>query len=522
MIDLRHYQAGSTPAVIEYFKKQKNKHPIVAMPTGSGKTYSIADLIQYCRKQWNVKVVVLSHVKEILEQNYDSLSEYLDEEVSLNSSMLGRREIGNITVAGIQSVYRNPELFNGHNLIIVDEAHRISVEEGTMYEQFFKGIGKFICVGFTATPYRLGTGYIFGKHADTFFDDVCYDWTDPEHFLQLIAEEWLCPHTYIPTSLNMDISDINLKGGEYNDKQLSDKFDRQAVTNAAIAEIMAKGQDRNKWMIFAIDTKHAEHIAEVLIRNGIPTAVVHSKMHEIGFDRNKTVKGVKDGKYRAVVNVNILTTGFDDRDIDLIAMLRPTNSPVLHVQALGRGSRTHPSKKNCLVLDFAGNTARLGPIHDPIIRIKGKGKEGGDPIMKTCPKCEMEMAPAIRVCPFCDHEFKFEHGLSPTAETYDQIEDGGTHWLPVHRVEYSKNVKPGSPTSVKVTYHCGTRKISDFICIEHRGFAKHKADHWVKFRGGIPCVNADELMRQVEQLKKPTEISVQKKGKYYMVKDVKF
>jgi DNA repair protein RadD len=217
-----------------------------------------------------------------------------------------------------------------------------------------------------------------------------------------------------------------------------------------------------------------------------------------------------------------LTTGFDEPGIDMIVLLRPTCSPVFHVQTLGRGGRIDPSKTNCLVLDFAGNTERLGPINNVVVNKKSKGKEGGDPITKTCPECNSILPPAVKFCPDCNYEFLFAHGLSATAANYDIIEDGDTHWLPVDRVSYDKHVNIGTPTSVKVTYHCGNKKISEWVCIQHQGFAKHKADHWVKYRGGIPCNNADDLILQSSHLKTPSVISVQKKGKYYMVKDAKF
>jgi DNA repair protein RadD len=245
-------------------------------------------------------------------------------------------------------------------------------------------------------------------------------------------------------------------------------------------------------------------------------------MKDSGFDRNRTVEGFKDGKYQCVVNVNILTTGFDEPGIDLIAMLRPTQSPVLHVQSLGRGSRVQEDKDNCLVLDFAGNTARLGPINNVLVKVKGKAGEGGDPITKTCPDCDEILPPAVKLCPVCSHEFLFRHNISETAFDIDVIEDGRARWCPVDSVSYDKAVKFGNPTTVKVTYHIGGRSVSEWVCLEHKGFAKHKADHWVKFRGGLPCSTADDLLLQQSKIKVPDEILVERKGKYHVIKDANF
>jgi len=521
-IKLRHYQAESTPLVEKYLAKHPMKHPLVALPTGAGKTYCIADLIQSLRARGE-KILVLSHVKEILEQNYKAIKTYLpSESVGVNSSMLKRREIKSITVAGIQSVYNDARKFKRFKYVIIDEAHLISVREESMYAKFFAGIGEHSRIGFTGTPFRLGTGKIYGASEETAFSRLVCDWTKTDKFNRLIEEGYLCKLTTKRTELEMDTSAVKMTAGDFNEKSLSDAFDRESVTNAAIKEIMTAGAHRNKWMIFAIDITHAEHIAEVLIRNGIPTALVHSKMKDSGFDRGRSIQDYKDGKYKCVVNVNILTTGFDDPGIDLIACLRPTHSPVLHVQSLGRGSRTKEGKKDCLVLDFAGNTARLGPINNPLVKVAGKGKGGGEPITKVCPDCDSILAPAVKFCPDCNYEFKFEHGLSALSSNYDVIEDGKPHWIKVAKVDYELNSKFGAPSSVKVTYTCGNKSVSEFICLEHKGFAKQKADHWVRYRGGDRCNTAADLIAQKDKIRQPQEVLVQKKGKYYVVNNASF
>lgn len=522
MIKLRPYQQSCTPAVIKYIRENPGRHPVVALPTGSGKTLCIADLIKFCTNKWGIKVLVLSHVKEILEQNHKSLENYLGCKVALNSSMLKRREVGNITVAGIQSVYKNPDPFKDVKLVIIDEAHLVSTAQNTMYQKFLSGIPKYVCVGFTATPFRLGTGYIYGPSDDAMFDDVCYDWSSSDNFVKLIEDGYLCKLTTKRTDLEMDTSNIKLVAGDYNEKQLAAEFDRDAVTNQAIKEIIAAGKNRKKWLIFAIDINHAEHIAEVLIRNGIPTAPIHSKMEKSGFSRQQSMAGFANGRFRCVVNVNILTTGFDDPEIDLIALLRPTTSPVLHVQTLGRGSRVSPGKTDCLVLDFAGNTMRLGPINDVVgVTKKGKGKEGDAPC-KICKECGSVIPAATRVCPDCNYKFLFEHGLSATPAEETIIEENRPVWLTVNDVIYSIHSNYGMTSSVKVSYVCGKTIVNEWICVEHSGYAKAKADHWIRYRGGKPCSYVDNLMEQSETLKKPKKILVTKKQKYMVVADSQF
>jgi len=521
MIKLRPYQAESTPKIISYIKSNPGKHPVVAYPTGSGKSYCIADLIQYCVSKWGVKVLVLSHVKEILEQNYEAIERYTGYSIGINSAMLSRREVMDVTVAGIQSVYKSPDLFKEFRLVIIDEAHLISTENKTMYQQLFNGLEKFTAVGFTATPFRSDTGYIYGDDDSTMFDAIVCNYTSVGRFNRLIKDGYLAKLTTKRTKLEMDTSGIRMVAGDFSEKQLSDKFDRDAITQSAIKEIIAAGKNRKQWLIFAIDIIHAEHIAEVLLRNGISAAPVHSKMKDIGLDRDKILKDYKDGKYKCLVNVNILTTGFDAPGVDLIAMLRPTNSPNLHVQTLGRGSRISTDKTECLVLDFAGNTNRLGPINNVLVKQKGKGKGGGEPITKTCPGCESILPPALKLCPDCGHEFQFEHGLKSEATNQYIIEDGEHKWLEVDGVTYVEHKKFGAPSSVKVTYICGSLTIAEWICIEHKGYAKNKADHWVKMRGGTPCSTAKELIDQYKMLTVPVKILVKASGKYHTIKETK-
>lgn len=519
-INLRHYQAGTTPALATYIFTKPGKNPIVALPTGSGKSYGMADFVQWAVDR-GAKVLLLSHVKEILEQNEKSIKEYTGLPVAVYSASMGRKEVGPITVGGIQSVFRQKELFEDFDFVVIDECHRVSYDPDSMYRKLLNDHPGTV-IGFTATYYRLGTGYIYGKDKEHLFDDVCYDWTSKEKFVQLINEGWLTKLVAEGTSYKMDAEDVRVTGGDFNIKDLSEKYDREAVTNSILHEILQKGKDRKQWLLFAIDMDHADHIAEWLNRNGISTIVVHSRMHEYGFDRDKVVADIKKSKYRCVVNVDILTTGFDHPGIDLIGLLRLTQSPTLHVQMLGRGSRIEDGKLDCLVLDFAGNLERLGPINDPLIKIKGKGKGGGEPIMKECPKCNLMVHAAVRQCERCGYKFPREHGLRINPSNAHVIDSGEPTWVIVDDITYHYNPNPGRPATLQVVYHCGSRQIKEHICLEHRGFARQKAHHWIKFRGGTPTATVAEFMPQTENLKKAIRIRVEKNGKYFNITESVF
>lgn len=518
MFDLRPYQEPIADRVFDYIRNTGN-HPLVAMPTGSGKTVVLADIVEKAVKRWpDTHILILSHVKEILQQDYDSLKFHTGMDIGLYSVGLDKKELKQVTVAGIQSVFRKPELFRKYKLIIIDECHLIPPGDSTMYRRFFKGLNNPRYFGLTATPFRLGTGLIYGEK-NSIFTDMIVDLTSKEKFVKLIDDGYLCKLTTKATELALDTEGIKTVGGDFDNKEMSQKFDVRDITKQAIAEIIAKGHDRKKWLLFAIDIEHAEHIAEELANNDVPTMVVHSKME---FDRTVVINHYKRGTFRAVVNVNVLTTGFDDPEIDLIALLRPTRSPVIHVQTIGRGLRIAEGKSNCLVLDFAGNTERLGPINDIQIKKKGKGRAGGEPITKVCPTCNEILPPAVRYCPECGHKFEFKTALQGTATERDVISTKEPVWHNVTDVEYKVHRKAGSPKMVRVIYQCGLRAFNEYVCVEHKGYAGHRAKHWLTFRGMNDSQDAEWVVEHSYQLNKPNRIRVDTSGKYAQILDYSF
>lgn len=512
---LRDYQAKGGE-VLQKYLKYPHRHPLFAIPTGGGKTIMIADAIKVIKAHNpQAKIVVLSHVMEILDQNRSTIEEYLGRPVGVVSSGLGLNRISDVTIAGIQSVWRKADSFSKYEYAIIDEAHSISKEDGTMYDTFFSA-GKHQRIGYTATPFRLGDGYIFGANKQ--FTELAYDLTTAEAFVNLVQQGYLCPLVMKGTQLKLETDDLKIKAGDFSEKDMSNKFDKLSITNRAIEEIIERGADRKKWLIFAIDIDHAEHITEALLRKGIMSNVVHSKM---GDSRRRVINDYKTGKYRALVNVNVLTTGFDDPSIDLIALLRPTQSPVIHIQTIGRGLRVSDDKPNCLVLDFAGNVSRLGPINDVLIKEKGKGAKGGDPVMKECPACSTMCYTSVKVCPDCGHQFEFKALIQSEADDSRIIAKGEKEesFHKVTSVSYTKVTRVGSPSMVKVTYLCGAKIFNEWLCVEHTGYAKTKADHWIKFRGGVKCNTVDEVLGIAHTLKKARRIRVVKKGKYPVVEE---
>lgn len=503
------FQIAAINSILTYFQEGNKGNPLVVAPTGSGKSVIIACFCRLVLDKWlGQKILVVSHVKEILAQNYSAIKKQAkNNDIGLYSAGLKEKRIRSITVAGIHSIYNKPELFDDFNIIIVDECHAIPTGKNGMYNKFFNAVKKPI-IGFTATPFRLGTGYLhMGKNR--LFDDIVY--SIPIRKLQ--KEGYLCKLVSKGTKRKMNATGIKKQAGDYVLKELSMAFDREAITKDIIFELVRMKEKRKKWLAFAIDIKHAENITSELKEKGINCACVHSKMTG---SRDEIISDFKAGKYQCLVSVAVLTTGFDVPDIDLIALLRPTSSPNLHVQIIGRGLRVSEGKKDCIVLDFAGNLMRNGPIDAPIIKLKGKG--GGEPIMKECPNCWEIVHAAVRVCPACAAEFKFKHHLSAQAKEREIVTKD--HWHEIANITYFRHVGAKGIPMLKVSYFCGLRRFSEFICLEHPGYARYKAVHWWKTRSKTPApATAMLACEQSDTLNKPTKILVNEGGKYDSIKD---
>lgn len=556
-IVLRYYQQESIDNCISDLLAGFN--PVIGLPTGSGKSIvlcglaeSIVDIIDV-----NANILILSHVKEILEQNHAALEKYFyGMDIGLYSAGLDSKTIRKITVASIQTAQNCPEKFEHFTHVIIDEAHRVSFDNKTGYRKFINEIDAQ-AIGLTATPFRMKGGYIY-EGEDALFDKLSIDMTTGERFTKLIDEGYLSEIYSKKTVLTLDDKGIKTLGGDFASKDLSKKFDRENITEAAVLECIHFGKNYHHWLCFAIDIKHANNIAERFNAHGISAIAVHSNMS----DRDKAIKDFKSGKYRVLVNVDILTTGFDFPAIDMIIMLRHTKSPIIHVQTTGRGLRVlqdkeeynlnektgrleaieNSPKTHCLVLDFAGNTKRLGPINDVKVRKPGERSRKGEVFSKVCPECNIDNHLSAKVCCNCGFEFstkeKIEHEAAELElvrkkkkeekkkkkEAKEKIKVIG--WAKVKDVTYRKYEKHGKDLALIVDYNCGLIKHSEYVFIEGHGFSKHKANNWIDFRWNSTKISCPKTVEQCIQFQdyidKPTDILVDATGKFSKVVESKF
>ncbi len=516
MLQPRSYQIEAAHSVPNYFQTNSG-NPVIAMPTGTGKSVVIAMILQMVYHYWpSQRVMVLTHVKELIQQNYDKLMTlWPAAPAGVYSAGLNRKESNRrITFAGIGSVAKKAALFGHIDLVFIDEAHLVSPNDETLYQLFLAALKEvnpnLRVIGFTATPWRLGTGRIT---EDGIFTDVCFDITGMQAFNRLIAEGYLAPLIPRQTKMMLDIDGVHMRGGELIASELQHAVDKYEITQAALRETLELAHDRRHWLIFASGVEHACNIADMLNDMGIPTVAIHSKMGDA--QRDQAILDFKSGKYRAAVNNNVLTTGFDFPGIDCIVVLRPTASTVLWVQMLGRGTRPFEcaeyKKENCLVLDFAGNTRRLGPINDPVIPRKKGAKAGGKAPVKLCGSCATYNHASVTHCCYCGAEFSFQVKLKQTAAS-DELLRGDAPLVEVFKVDhitYSTHEKAGRPIMMKVTYYCGLRLFSEYVCIQHDGFAQRKARQWWRERSSAPFPESTEAaLVQTDTLTAATHLRI--------------
>lgn len=397
MIVLRDYQRKAVDAVFQYITTQEG-NPVVVAPTGSGKSILIATFISECLTYWpGTRMLLLTHQKELIEQDMAKLQSLApDVDMGVFSASLGEKDSSHdVTFASIQSIGKHTDLH--FDCIIIDECHLVNNNEDGLYRSFIDAMGCKV-IGFTATPYRLGQGRLVEDGS------LFSDYIETIGITELQKMGYLSRLTTKATANKLDTSKVGVAMGEYKQKELQDKVDVY-TTNEAVADEIAKDLDefdRHHCMVFCTGVQHAYHMASCLNARGIYTVCVEGSMSRD--EREEMLKEFTSGKARAITNCAVLTTGFDYPNVDCIAMMRPTLSPGLYSQILGRGLRIAEGKKNCLVLDFAGNVEKHGPINAVKPPTKHEKGNGVAP-MKVCPECLEVVAAMTRECPSCGHQF---------------------------------------------------------------------------------------------------------------------
>jgi DNA repair protein RadD len=517
MIELRDYQTDAIEQGLFKYYDDNDGNPLIILPTGSGKSLVIAAFLKRIfGENPQARVLILTHVQELIQQNYAELIRlWPDAPAGVNCAGLGKRDVHSKIVFGsIQSVHRRAYDLQRVDLVIVDEAHLIPNSADTMYRNFLETVGRINphmrVVGLTATPFRLGSGYLHeGKNA--LFSDISYEIS----VRTLIDRGFLVRPVTMAGGPEIDTSHVGTRNGDFIPAELARAAGDSRLTEQICDTIVEHGQGRRGWLVFGCGVEHSEQIASALRTRGVNCGTPKG-------ERAATIAAFKSQELRALSSMNVLTTGFNAPHVDLIALARPTKSTGLYVQMVGRGLRPLPGKTDCLVLDFGSNIERHGTIDMP--KVRTPKKTGGPAPTRTCPDCGTTCPAAAAFCPQCG--LIFERSGPELTERHAEltiINPSTPQWLPVSAVGYSKHNKPGKPPSLRVTYTCGdypyNTTYSEWITLQHDGYARQKAIAWWRRRGPeVPVPESiDEALMMVLHLKDPTEICVEPDGRFFKI-----
>lgn len=518
MVELRPYQTEAVQAIYTYFAT-KQGNPLIVLPTGAGKSLTLAAFVKGAIEAYpTTRIIVLTHVKELIEQDAQAIIRYWpDAPIGIWSAGVGQKTKEQITVAGIQSIHGLPAKFAGTDLVIIDEAHLVSKKADTMYGRFLAGLRKhnpaLKVIGLTATHYRMDSG-LLTEGDERIFTDVAYE----AGVGDLIKQGYLCPLVAKNGATKADLSTVHTRGGEFVANELQAAMDKSDLIQGALDEVAKYAHDRQHILGFCAGVEHAAHCAEAARHRGWTADYVSGDMGAT--ERDHKIESFKSGRLRFLFNAMLLTTGFDYPSIDCIVMLRPTKSTGLYVQIMGRGLRKDGKKENTLVLDFAGNVERHGPIDQIKVKRKGpKGESVSVAPVKECPSCHELLATGVRICPACGHEFP--QGEAHGTEAADAVIVAALEKPRVYtvdRVEYQKHEKAGKAPSLKVTYWSGISTFDEWVPVaDERSFIKKHAVQWFWARGCMCPDTVDEALLMVDRIPAPDTITVKRDGKYWRV-----
>jgi DNA repair protein RadD len=533
---LRDYQSRSVDDLFAWWTQHQGNAdiPLLVLPTGSGKSVICAEIVRQMWEQWpeyRPRTVVLVPSKELAEQNAAKLQSLLPDNIHVGfvSASLGKKQhSADVIVATIGSIHKSAHLLGDIKVVIIDEAHLVSTKasDAGMYRTFLSKLAEicqFRTVGMTATPFR-GNQVWLTDGDQPLFTGIASNVTMRE----LLDQQFLSPLVppSVPMVTKIDASQVGISNGDYKIGELSEVVDSYLLQVAQEAVVFA--QHRRKWIAFTPSVANAESLADKLNERGIVSAVVCGETP--AQEREDLIRDFKQGQIHCLVTVLALSTGFDVPDVDCIIWCRPTKSPVLYVQGMGRGTRIAPGKEDCLVLDFTDTVERLGPVD--IIKGKSRGKQTGDQSAPfcICPECGERNAPAALVCAVCGGTIKEPEAPKPIdaklsyAALLSAQQQAVSTWHDVTRVDYKLHRKPGKPDSVRVDYYDGLlRCASEWICFDHGGFAAGKARQWCQQRMDVNLPsNTEQLLEVADTLKTPTRIATRKNGKFTEVKEYEF
>lgn len=359
---LRPYQERSVNAAVAYMKSKRKRNGLLILPTGSGKSIVIANII----KELGEPTLVFQPSKEILMQNHGKLLSY-GYHAGIYSASAGIKKVQDITFATVGSVVNKLGMLERFKYVLVDECHAVN-SKGGQYEEVISHMGVPV-LGLTATPYRLGQEIdergmtrsilkFLTRTRPRVFEDVVYYVQNKE----LFDARYLSPIVYHSIkTINRAALQVNSTGADYTDRSVQEAYASSGFYQKLIQvvnRLFHPDVNRKNALVFTRFVREAQMVAQA-----VAGAVVVSAETPSG-ERDRIIARFRAGHIKCVVNCGVLTTGFDYPELEAVVMARPTRSLALYYQVGGRGFRIHPEKKNCMFIDLCGNIEQFGHFED--------------------------------------------------------------------------------------------------------------------------------------------------------------
>lgn len=401
-IQLRDYQTGAVDATWAAFCNSELKS-LTVLPTGTGKTEIFSELLSRFLPASTGRAIVLLNKIKLAEQTFRRLGKVVSPlDLGLYCASLGvKDEAQRVIVASIQSIWSLPEeILHDVQLVIVDEAHNLSDEEDSTYQNFFRKLPpKCKISGYTATPFRA-TGRIHGP--TEFWPRVTFR----RSLSWMVERGYVARPTMKKAEHQFDIEKLRVRAGEYMAEDVEKLTSDEKKVRQQVADALPRLEGRRKIVWACSSIAHAELVRKHIQKHE-DAAILHSKM-SADLQASHT-KFFETSHCRHLVFVTIVSEGYDFAPIDGVVLMCPMRSPRRYVQTVGRGLRIAEGKDGCLVIDYGKVVETVGPLDDPLIPGVARKKKGeGDAmpaLVQSCPKCLSYIAPKLKTCPDCGYEF---------------------------------------------------------------------------------------------------------------------
>ena len=503
--------------------------PLAIEPMAWGKSVLLAMLASTLSGRGQ-RVLCLAHRKELLEQNLGVLRRLNpDIDVGLCAANLKSDNTGaRLVIGSTATIYRRLARIGHVDVILLDEAHLLGPGSSTMLARIRKALGEPPLIGVTATGFRTDSASLIDAGI---FDAIVHETPIGD----ALAAGLLCPLvTKTPRQGRIDLSNVPIVAGEFHAAKLEAAAMAGDITAQAVARTIevARAENCRHWLIFSSGVAHAHQIGDELRRHGVAFAVITGDTHVD--TRSDAIARFRHGSLTALINCNVLTTGFDATCIDLVAFMRATCSPVLWVQSAGRGMRVHPGKTECRMLDFGSNIFRHGPIDNVRLRKAGERHDTDRAAAKTriCRHCEEVNAATAIVCSCCGACLVKvrDEKLDPVEATLEVI--GGREpgqWARVSAMHGYVHRKPGTPASFRVNYRTDVGLVSDFMPLGHPspGARWYAGKKWRSLSSAqqLPSpMSAEEAEMRFRsgELRQPARVLVERDGGWWRIRATEF